>query len=479
VSVCSDFIENFLDKALNKYPNFIPRLKLMDKKAAIPLLRNTFLPIPTNLIRTIHPDAIKKHARLFDDAVFEAYKHVANDDGLLRSNYEFSAPFRLGGQGFRSLEKTSAIAYFSSVLNAANVLRALDPGIIDIITHCKENTPQQPYSQQLGQALGAGIPALLVEAWEVAQREIFAVAPSSFFPASVPELLHAFATDSICVDKLQHVLTAEAENAWDVVAKAGKNQEEVARNNANAIRGASSLFSACPTSAYHTMPTTSYEFYLKARTGTFRIPELMCVCGACELSLEHIYSCKKLRGRFIRHDVVVALVASMFQAAGMVARTEVRVVRGTQKRMDVVVYTTNAVYWIDVSLVNPLARSYVRSTDCIAEREKMKRDRWGAHAEQLGVVFLPFCLNVFGGLGAAALSVIQMVASRAFINYPYAAAASPGKWMAAHRAESAQRVAAAVAHVSCLSVEEAVVVAQGMQARGAYKGVKRFARVTT
>jgi len=127
VSVCPEFIKNFLVKSLDN-PNFIPRLKMMDKKAAFPLLRSTFLPIPTNLIRTIHPDAIKDHARAFDDVVFDAYKHVVNDDVVMRTSYEFSTPFRHGGQGFRSLEKTSSIAYFSLVLNVANVLCDLDVG---------------------------------------------------------------------------------------------------------------------------------------------------------------------------------------------------------------------------------------------------------------------------------------------------------------------------------------------------------------
>lgn len=322
-----------------------------------------------------------------------------------------------------------------------------------------------------------GAPARLVEAWAVAQRDIFAALPSSFFQASVADLFDGLATNSICVDKLQHVLTAQAEDAWNAADKVGKDKTEVARNLANAIRGASALFSASPTSACHIMPSASYEFYLKARTGTLRLPELMCVCGECSLSLQHIFSCKKLRGRFIRHDVIVTLLADMFRAAGMVARSEVRVVRGTQMRMDVVVYTANAVYWIDVSIVNPMARSYLTTADCIGLREKSKRRKWSAHAEAIGVQFMPFCLNVFGGLGPAALSLLQMVASKAFINYPYAAAASPGKWMAAHRAESAQRVTAAIAHISCVSVEEAVVVAQGLQPKSIYRGVRKFARV--
>ena len=72
----------------------------------------------------------------------------------------------------------------------------------------------------------------------------------------------------------------------------------------------------------------------------------MCVC-ACVLS------CKKLRGRFVRHDVIVNLLASICRLLGLTATTEVMAVEGKQKRMDIVITLPTCRVWIDVSIINP------------------------------------------------------------------------------------------------------------------------------
>ena len=84
------------------------------------LLRTCHLPIATNLLRTVHPANMLKHATTFDADMRDAYKHV-NDDPLINHNATdplYQLPLRLGGQGMRSTVDISPIAYFSSVTNA-------------------------------------------------------------------------------------------------------------------------------------------------------------------------------------------------------------------------------------------------------------------------------------------------------------------------------------------------------------------------
>ena len=483
VSITPSFVDDFLTKAFNKYPNFLPRLKLMNIKTAIPLLRSTFLPIPTHLVRTTHPEYMRTHARAFDTAVFDVYKHITQDTQIQREDTRFSAPHNMGGLGFRSVEKTSPIAYFASVMSAMKVMSRIDDGLKGLVAHFKDPPlgigPPDPVPQHIHDLMLKGLPGLLLEAWAVARREVFdhILSSSVSFPKTPQELFRMLASEVVSVDKLQHELCEVVEECWVEQEKGRQSVVEVARNQANAIRGASALLSNTPTPALLTMSDAAFRFSLQARLGHFEVPQHMCVCGCSIMSVDHIFSCHKLKGRFIRHDVIVALVCNMFKCAGLVAKTEVRVVNCTQKRMDIVVYTARGNYWIDVSIVNPLAPSYIEKKDPIEIREKHKRGKWQPHAGTAGVKFLPFVLNTMGGLGPSALSILQMVSSQAFINYPYAPAVKAGKWMASYRMELVQRIAVALAQLSYVSVEEAVVVAQGGETKGLFKGVFKYSKL--
>jgi hypothetical protein len=479
VSITPTFINDFLTKAFEKYPNFIPRVKKMNIKSALPLLRTTFLPIPTHLIRTTHPDYIRLHARAFDDVVFDTYKHISQDTVTQRHDNNFSAPHELGGLGFRSVEKSSPVAYFASVMNAMHVLRDADVCLKQLCAHYKDPPaiPDNPLPDYIGRLMVGGLPGLLLEAWAVARREVFDKVPNVTFPKTAEQLFRMLASESTPVDKLQHSLMEDVEIEWAEQAKVGMEKEVVARTQANAIRGAASLFSSAPTSAMLMMNDADFRFHLQARVGAYLVPNFRCVCGECVMTVDHIVSCKKLRGRFIRHDVVVALVCNFFKAAGMVARTEVRVVNGTQKRMDVVVYTATHNIWIDVSIVNPLAPSYVDKADPIAIREKHKNGKWNKHAVAAGVKFYPFVLNVTGGLGVSALNLLQQIASQGLTHYPYAPAVKAGKWMAKYKANLTQRISVALAHITHISIQEAVCMAQGRIPKKMYRGVYKYASV--
>jgi hypothetical protein len=364
-----------------------------------------------------------------------------------------------------------------------NVMSRIDESLRTLVAHFKAPRPRigppDPIPNHIHALMLKGLPGLLLEAWAVARREVFDHLPSKTvtFPTTPQELFHMLACDEVSVDKLQHELCQVVEMAWAEQVRVVSSSTEVARNKANAIRGASALMSSTPTPTLLTMSDDTFRTTLKMRLNHVDVPNHLCVCGEHILSLDHIFSCKKLKGRFIRHDVLVEMLCNFFKCAGMVAKTEIRVVNGTQKRMDVVVYTARGNIWIDVSIVNFMAPSYVNSKDPLLEREKHKNSKWCKHASTANVRFLPFVLNTMGGLGASAHSVLQMVSSQAFINYPYAPAVKAGKWMAKHRAGLVQRIAVALAHTACVSVEEAVIVAQGVECKGLYKGVFRHSKV--
>jgi hypothetical protein len=186
-----------------------------------------------------------------------------------------------------------------------------------------------------------------------------------------------------------------------------------------------------------------------------------------------------MRGVIVRHDVLVEALMQTFLAAGKVARSEVRVVAGTQKRMDVVIYSGDTILWIDVSVVNPLAPSYIGNPKgALKKREQHKIGKWAAHAEQRGYTFMPFVVNIYGGLGGCAINVLQTLARAALENYPYRMAISSVRWLAKFKAEAAQRVTANLAFINHLLLEEAKVRALGKQLSSKfYKGARRLTQV--
>jgi len=419
ISEDDSFFETFLTKQAEKYPEFLPRLLKVGAKAGLQLLRSTHLPIVTFLTRIVNPNRLKPIAGEFDRQVFDHYVKLTGDSGMREDNPTFRAPFRLGGLAFRSVERTCPIAYLASLVNAVGVMGEMDTATRTVMEYFRQSPDQLSIMPALVQsALTSGMPNMLVDAWQVAHTDIFADHPSELFGSSLHDFLTRIATGDLEAGHLQALLTADAEDAWAKEAEGKGTDEDRARTNANTTRGSNSIFSFAPTSALIEMSDDAFSLAHTVRTGTHEMPELMCVCGNHTTTFDHVISCKKLQARFIRHDIIVMLVCNMFKNAGLSARTEIRVVNGTQKRMDVVVFDASKTYWIDVSIVNPLAASYIHSEDAIKGREDVKRQRWSRHAAAVGATFLPFVVNAFGGLGSSAISILQMVASKSLKTVP-------------------------------------------------------------
>ena len=478
ISKNTTFVQTFLEEQTQKYPEFFPRLLEVGAKAGLQLLRSTHLPIATYLMRIVHPNRLRPHAEVFDRQVFEHYVKLTGDSNIVEGNPAFRAPFRHAGLAFRSIARTCPIAYLASLANALEVLESLDGNTRTVLEFFRQSPdPLVPVPALVRTALMSGLPEMLAEAWQVAHTQIFADHPSEIFGNTLHDFLTNIATADAGV-KLQSLLTADAENAWCGEEEEKGTEEDRARTMANKTRGSNSIFSFAPTSALIEMPDDAFTLAHTVRTGTHVMPEHMCVCGEHTTTFAHILSCKKLQARFTRHDIIVLMVENFFRNAGMCARREVQVVNGTQKRMDVVVYSGAKRFWIDVSIVNPLAATYVRSRNAIKVRESVKRGRWSRHAAAVGAIFLPFVVNAFGGLGPSAISVLQMVAVQALKASPYRRTAPAGRWMQAHREASAQRVTAAIWHINNINIEEALARSQGRRQGNLYKGVRKLAEVS-
>jgi len=144
--------------------------------------------------------------------------------------------------------------------------------------------------------------------------------------------------------------------------------------------------------------------------------------------------------------------------------------------MDLVVYTANKVFWIDVSILNPFAATYIGMDDPLPTREKYKVGKYGGNAKTAGAVFVPFVMSFYGGLSTGAIEVLQMIAQKAHSTTPNPSIDDPARWMAAYRTKATHRVVSALAFAVDLSVDEAKIRGQGKSMPNLYRKIFRRAR---
>jgi hypothetical protein len=559
-----EYMEEQLTIQLDKYPLFLPRLIKMKPQHANYLLRLCYLPIATNLLRTVHPNDILQHARAFDTRILDTYKSINEDPLITRDHPLFELPFRHGGMAMRATVDVSPIAYFSSVVTAITTLKEFDTQIHDALAlmidqdenadedavnadgvvaavvndgdadaaavdadvdavangdaaaavagaaaggaaaaahvaffmndpddvvsvvaarHEAEDSNEdsglehgnssasdddeddeaasvadaQPPDPHLQHPLFAqGLPAKLANAHQLALNLTFTTNPIDLFPTTISNLITNINSGGIRPKKLQKALTAQWENSRARTHTNSQSVEERACTLSQKNSCSNCVHNTIPTINNNALPPAAQRSTNKLRTRTLILPTNVCVCGSCTLNPSHALSCKKLRGRFVRHDVIVSLLASMLRAAGFVARAEVMVVDGTSMRMDIVVTLPTEVLWIDVSIINPEMATYLGKAKCAHQlREQEKIYKWEKHATTAGASFFPFVMETYGALGERADNLLLTIAQKAQQAYPYPLPTSIPVWVGQYKRQLKVQLAVALAHANHLMVEEA------------------------
>ena len=269
------------------------------------------------------------------------------------------------------------------------------------------------------------------------------------------------------VNKLQNRLTKKVEKTIAEEYDRERNPTERARVRAASSYGAKAAFLAVPTSGDLSLHPEAMAFAVQYRVGTSASTAhvSMCACGERLPQATHILSCKHLRGRFVRHDVLVSLLAKMCTEAGLVATTEVMVVEGRQKRMDLVITLPTGRVWIDVSVVNPQAPSYVKDTNPKRTREQAKTAKWQLEAKKKWVQFIPFVVDTFGGLGKQAKDWLGKVAVEGARRKAAYISTSIEHYIGRYKWGLVERIGVAVAHANYCMVQEASIKSEFPKAR--------------
>ena len=87
-------IDSFLEDQMQKYPLFLPRLRMMDPQMALVLLRECYLPVATHLIRMVEPAHTVPHAQRLDVQVHDTYRAITGDASLALNDPGYFQPLK-------------------------------------------------------------------------------------------------------------------------------------------------------------------------------------------------------------------------------------------------------------------------------------------------------------------------------------------------------------------------------------------------
>jgi len=136
---------------------------------------------------------------------------------------------------------------------------------------------------------------------------------------------------------------------------------------------------------------------------------------AHQVDAHHVQSCMGTGAWLLRHDTVKHAIVGIANRAWAATDTEVDLTPDGNRRIDVVIKTTDCIYYVDVSVVHTNAPSNrgFSPDDCIKQREDRKRRHYeGCLAGQRGTKLVPFVLSTYGQLSPAASTLLQDLAKR-------------------------------------------------------------------
>ena len=194
------------------------------------------------------------------------------------------------------------------------------------------------------------------------------------------------------------------------------------------------------------------------------------------LTTDHALSCKKLRGRYARHDALRNAIRDMMVAAGYPVQTEVQISADDAKRMDLVVYLGTTQLWVDMSVLNTCAPSYLGKRNAPRDRERHKTSKYAREAKKASAQFIPAVISTYGELGNSFAALLKRIATKAMNTHPCALTREPEKWVAAYKLQLMHRIAAVLAYSNHLVLEEARLRTASIRFNSycLYRGLKRY-----
>ena len=214
---------------------------------------------------------------------------------------------------------------------------------------------------------------------------------------------------------------------------------EAARLLAVSADGAALWKCTTPSTAQLTLSDTHYQTAAKLALGVapVSLPSNCVSChkiDACAIDPFHPLSCSSQTGREItlRHDSIVNdLQQGTIAAGGVCVKEPTRLSPdGDRNRPDLQLVIGSQQILVDVTIRNPTSPTYYECRGGSAEQqlrstviaEQQKTAKYSTMAKAQGAKFLPFAVEMYGGMGKSAKQLLQLINKSArdqMLMWPY------------------------------------------------------------
>ena len=406
------FIESCCKDQVNRAKLFLSQLpKLNDSQSASLLLRYCGVPKISHLLRSVPPIVIDEAAKEFDCALLDTFEGIIS----CKLSVQERSQFTLGiGQGGFGLTQSSDIASCAFLGAWAHTLHHLPPREAKLVT------PSDSFLDITDVHLTPTIPSITGHLQSSLQTVNKLCVPSQILIPSLKDLpKHPV--------KLQSKLNSHLKDKrFQKFLQDCPSEHEKSRVFSCGGSTAGCWLDAIPSTQALTMSNTEFRVASLLRLGA-HLPALRSLdrCNPqCKQPLDntgyHLLTCKWGGGIIRRHDRIVDCLFQMVTSVGLRCRKELTNQFAGKERPDVAIYDyqDGKKLLLDVTVAHPQAKKYMSKSCSIAgfaaaEREKQKNSKYLSVATDLGYLFRPFSVEVFGRWGKAAEKTLAEVSKSA------------------------------------------------------------------
>ena len=375
--------------------DFLVKLPLLDDvQSALLLLRYSAVPKITHLLRTVPPSLMSEAAELHDSMIIKAFENIVGCGTLNGLEcMQLGLDIQQGGFGLRSAKHSTSEAFLGGWANTLNHLPRRDDQLGALCDSLLEIHEKEQF--RIFKDLTSTLKDLH-QSFEDTRKVLPSVTKLPDNPKKLQARLHK----------------AKKAVQFNHVFQQCINSRDQARIHGCGGPNSGAWLDAIPSSHHFTLSNDNIVNAICLRLGK-AIPCLQSLdkcntqCGQ-QMDIEgyHALTCKWGGGPIHRHDSVLDCYFDLFKSVGFHCRKELTSQFENKQRPDIAIYNykDGKKLLLDVTITHPLAKRSVNSSSskpgfAAAEKEKEKDSKYLAKSLDLGYLFRPLALEVYGRWG--------------------------------------------------------------------------------
>ena len=402
------FVKDACRGKVEKLNPLLSKLSLLqDAQIGVLLLRYCGVPKIMNLLRTVPPCLVDVACVQHDDNIVTTFEEIIGIKCTDTQKQQVRLSIKNGGFGLTSARDTAPSAFLGAWANSLNHLPVHDDYVRPMCSYVIDDLQSSNYS------ISTHLNSSLHDLHNDSQ--------------SLKEIIPSISSLPDHPKKLQRRLQlVKNKSSFQRYLEVCSTDKEKARLISSSGPNAGSWLEAIPSTQHFTLSSAQFRTAALMRLGA-PLPALSNIqkctqnCGnSVDLYGYHLLTCKWGGGPIHRHDHLSDSLYDMFRSLGFRCKKELQNQFLGKKRPDVAVYDYNQgkKLLLDMTVTHPWALHNIGSSKTISgyaasSKERSKNSKYLSAAIDLGHLFRPFALEVYGCWGAESVNTLKEAASLA------------------------------------------------------------------